>query len=200
MKKKISYHHGNLEDALLTAGIKEARETGIRNLGVTHLANLVNVSPMAVYRHFPNGESLKAGISQQAREELARQMLKALGNEKDIKKRFLAIGRAYIEFGIKEPGLFSVAFLDCDAEPSHEDNPSSWLIFQDAILDLCNDGLIDHTEIEQVAAFAWSLVHGYVTLANSSLILRPKSEKTFIDQMLERSWLAITKFSERDSN
>lgn len=194
MKKKTSYHHGNLEDALLSAGIKEARATGIRNLGVTHLANLVNVSPMAVYRHFPNGESLKAGISQQAREELARHMLKALGNERDIKKRFLTIGRAYIEFGIKEPGLYSVAFLDCDAEPNHEDNPSSWLIFQDSILDLCNDGLIDHTEIEHVAAFAWSLVHGYVTLVNSSLILSPKSEKTLIDEMLERSWIAITKF------
>lgn len=195
MVKKTRYHHGNLEDALLTAGVREARVTGSRNLGVTHLATKVNVSPMAVYRHFPNGESLRAGISQQAREELARYMINSLDDKVGTKNRFLTIGRAYIEFGLKEPGLFSVAFLDCQAEPNQADDPSSWTIFQDAILNLCEEGLIKHTDVEQVAAFAWSLVHGYVTLANSSLLTKNKSEKVLIDEILERSWIAITEYS-----
>ena len=198
MAKKTRYHHGNLEDALIDAGLKEAKETGIRNLGVTYLANKVNVSPMAVYRHFPNGESLKASIAQHAREELARHMLSALGDETDVKRRFISIGRAYIVFGLTEPGLYSIAFLDCDAETSKEDNPSPWLIFHDSILDLCNEGLIDLAEIEQVAAFAWSLVHGYVMLVNSSLMLRPSSDSIFIDEMLERSWIAITQFGQKN--
>ena len=63
-KKKKTYHHGNLEEALLQVGMKEAKATGSRNLGVTHLARLVDVTPMAVYRHFPSGENLKAAISQ----------------------------------------------------------------------------------------------------------------------------------------
>ncbi len=194
MKKKTKYHHGNLADALLRAGVKEARVNGIKNLGVTHLANQVHVSPMAVYRHFPNGESLKAGISQQAREELARYMLKALGQETDVKKRFLTIGRAYIEFGLSEPGLFSVAFLDCDSLPNDEDDPSSRSIFHDAILDLCNEGLIEHSDIEQVAAFAWSLVHGYVTLTSAESLSPAMPKPEAVNELLERGWLAITKF------
>jgi len=119
MKKK-AYHHGNLEEALLKVGMKEAKATGPRNLGVTHLARLVNVTPMAIYRHFPNGENLKAAISQQAREELARRMARAVAKETDVKLRFMATGREYIKFGLDEPGLLAVAFLDCDELPSRE--------------------------------------------------------------------------------
>lgn len=181
-------------DALLEAGINEARANGLKNLGVTHLAHQVSVSPMAVYRHFPNGESLKAGISQRAREALARYMLKVLGQETDVKKRFLAIGRAYVEFGLSEPGLFSVAFLDCDALPNDEDDPSSRLIFHDAILDLCNDGLIKHSDVEHVAGFAWSLVHGYVTLTLAGSLSPAKPKQEAINELLDRGWLAITQY------
>ena len=97
---KKSYHHGNLEKALLTSGIEEARRSGSQNLGVTHLAKQVNVSPMAVYRHFSNRESLRASISQQAREELARYMLSELEGKTGVKKPILG-GRA----GLREVWL-----------------------------------------------------------------------------------------------
>ncbi|MEY3383832.1 MAG: hypothetical protein RLZZ212_419, partial [Actinomycetota bacterium] len=34
--KKNTYHHGDLEEALLKVGMKEARASGARNLGVTY--------------------------------------------------------------------------------------------------------------------------------------------------------------------
>ena len=189
--KKTGYHHGHLEEALLEAGIREARSSGPRNLGVTQLAKKVNVSAMAIYRHFPNGESLRASISQQAREELGRQMLKALAKETDVKKRFQAIGRTYIEFGLKEPGLFSVAFLDCHENPKREDNPSIWKILEEGILEICNAGLIEPEEIPNVAALAWAAVHGYVEIAGLSEPYGPKPTKKNIDDLLDRAWMGI---------
>ena len=165
--------------------------SGARNLGVTHLAKEVNVSPMAVYRHFPNGESLRANISQQAREELARYMLRELEGETDPKRRFLAVGRAYVNFGHNEPGLFSVAFLDCGAGPKREDNPSSWMIFYDAILDLCSAGFIKTSEVEAVASFAWSIVHGFAMLVSGEDGIRPDSSESAIEDLLERAWLGV---------
>ena len=191
MKKKDGYHHGNLEQALLAAGVNEARMSGARNLGVTHLAKEVNVSPMAVYRHFPNGESLRASISQQAREELARYMLRELEGEIDPKRRFLAVGRAYVNFGLNEPGLFSVAFLDCGAGPKREDNPSSGMIFYDAILDLCSAGFITTSEVEAVASFAWSIVHGFAMLVSGVEGVRPDSSESAIEDLLERAWRGV---------
>jgi AcrR family transcriptional regulator len=197
MKKK-SYHHGNLEEALLKVGMKEAKATGSRNLGVTHLAKLVDVTPMAIYRHFPSGENLKAAISQQAREELARRMASAVAKETDVKKRFMATGREYIRFGLEEPGLFSVAFLDCSELPNREDNPSARGILHDAILDLCNEGLVEPKEVQAVAHFAWSIVHGFTMLAGSEDPYRPSARPVDIEEVLERAWLGVTQNS-RDS-
>ena len=193
MKKK-SYHHGNLEEALLKVGMKEARASGSRNLGVTHLAKLVDVTPMAIYRHFPSGENLKAAISQQAREELARRMANAVAKETDVKKRFMATGREYIRFGLEEPGLFSVAFLDCSELPNREDNPSARGILHDAILDLCNEGLVEPKEVQAVAHFAWSIVHGFTLLASSLDPYRPGSNSAEIE---ERAWLGVTQYSKK---
>lgn len=193
--KKTSYHHGNLEEALLNVGLREARSKGSQNLGLTHLAKLVNVSPMAVYRHFESGESLKASISQKAREELARRMIAAVEKENDVKSRFLAIGRTYIEFGLAEPGLFSVAFIDCAEQPKNHDEPSSSQIFEDAILDLCNEGLINTSDVQGVAAFAWSLVHGFAILAGGAEPNHLNATKVSIEELLQRAWTGITQFS-----
>jgi len=195
---KTKYHHGDLEEALLAAGMREAKATGTRNLGVNSLSKEVNVSPMAVYRHFSSGEGLRASISQQAREELARRMIKAIGVEKDVKSRFRATGRTYIQFALKEPGLFAVAFVACDEGPKREDNPSAWMVFQDSILDLCNAGLIESAEVGDVAAFAWAAVHGYAILAGGGDPMRPKTNEKTISALLDRVWEGIIKGRELD--
>jgi AcrR family transcriptional regulator len=171
--------------------MEEAKASGFRNLGVTHLAKLVGVTPMAVYRHFPSGENLKAAISQQAREELARRMLEALENEEDVKRKFMATGRAYINFALQEPGLFSVAFVDCEALPSREDNPSAEMILKDAILDLCAEGYVKTSDVQDVANFAWSVVHGFALLISESAEPRPSSDKRSIENLLEKAWRGI---------
>jgi AcrR family transcriptional regulator len=193
--KTQKYHHGNLEAALLEAGVRVARISGSKNLGVNALAKEVSVSPMAVYRHFSNGEGLKASSSQQAREELARRMIEAISHETSVKARFEATGRTYIQFALNEPGLFSVAFVACEAPPKREDSPSAWMVFQDSILDLCNEGLIQAAEVRQVTDFAWAAVHGYANLAGGSDPMRPKAEPEIIDGLLERIWFGIVKES-----
>jgi len=189
--KSKTYHHGNLEEALLKAGLREARATGVKNLGINPLAKEVQVSPMAVYRHFSNAESLKANVSQLAREELAKQMLKAISAQTDVKNRFQAVGRTYIQFALNEPGLFSVAFVACEAGPSREDSPSAWGVFHGSILDLCNAGFINESEVESVAAFAWAVVHGYAMLASGNDPMRPKVNEELITDLLDRTWSGI---------
>jgi AcrR family transcriptional regulator len=194
--KAKMYHHGNLEQALLEAGAREARENGSRNLGVNFLAKKVDVSPMAIYRHFTNAANLRARISQQAREELARRMVAAIAVESDVRNRFQAVGKTYIQFALDEPGLFSAAFVECDEGPNREDDPSAWLVFHNSIVELCDAGLIAQSEVEQVASFAWAAVHGYSTLAGGSNPMRPKSDATVIDNLLDRIWSGIVQTNE----
>ena len=195
LKAKM-YHHGNLEQALLEAGVREARANGSRNLGVNFLAKKVDVSSMAVYRHFTNAENLRARISQQAREELARRMVTSIADESDVRNRFQAVGRTYIQFALDEPGLFSAAFVECEEGPNREDDPSAWLVFHNSIVDLCDAGLIAQSEVEQVASFAWAAVHGYATLAGGSDPKRPKTDESVIADLLDRIWSGIVQTTE----
>ena len=189
--KAKKYHHGNLEEALVLAGLREARESGTRNLGVTHLAKSVSVSPMAVYRHFPSGESLKAAISQNARENLAHRMQEAALAVSGTRNRFRALGEAYIHFALTEPGLFSVAFVACDVPPAREDEPSAWGVLQAGIQELCDDGLIAQSSSQSVAAFAWSSVHGFAMLANGLDPVRPQATPEDISKLLDLVWDGI---------
>jgi len=190
LKAKM-YHHGNLEKALLEAGAREARVNGSRNLGVNFLAKKVDVTPMAVYRHFTSAENLRARISQQAREELARRMMKAIAIKTDVKNRFQAVGKTYIQFALDEPGLFSAAFVSCDEGPNREDDPSAWLVFHNSIVELCDAGIITRSEVDHVASFAWAAVHGYATLAGGSDPKRPKTDESAIADLLDRIWSGI---------
>lgn len=190
--KKKSYHHGDLQQALIDVGLREARSSGSKNLGLNYLAKKVNVSPPAVYRHFANGESLRARISQQAREELARRMLTALEGKDDVRLRFEAVGRAYIQFSRDEPGLFAVAFGESDEALTRPDDPSAWMILQDCILDLCSAGYVNPSDASSVATFAWSIVHGYATLLAGDDPVRPDYSVAAVDELIARAWAGIT--------
>ena len=189
--KAKKYHHGNLEEALVLAGLREAQESGTRNLGVTFLAKAVSVSPMAVYRHFASGESLKAAISQKARELLARRMQEAAEAASGTTNRFLALGDAYIHFALTEPGLFSVAFVAWGVAPAREDDPSAWGVLQAGIQELCDDGLIEQSAAESVAAFAWSSVYGFAMLATGLDPACPHATPEDIYKLLDLVWDGI---------
>ena len=104
----------------------------------------------------------------------------------------MATGRKYIRFGLEEPRLFSVAFVNCSGLPTRPDDPSARTILHDAILDLCNEGLVAREEVESVAHFAWSLVHGFTMLAGGADPYGADANATAIEEILERAWLGVT--------
>src|SRR5262245_63455798 len=63
-KKKPAerYHHGNLREALIDAGLKLIARKGVRALTLREIGTRVGVSRMAAYRHFANKADLLAAI------------------------------------------------------------------------------------------------------------------------------------------
>ncbi len=47
-----TYHHGDLRQALVAAGLDALAESGSEQLGLRDLARRVGVSPAAPYRHY----------------------------------------------------------------------------------------------------------------------------------------------------
>ena len=113
------YHHGNLKQALVEAGVELAREGGPTAIGVREVARRVGVSANASYRHFAALPDLMQAVAQQGlagltdsmRTELAALPAPSADPAADAVLFLNATGRGYVRYALAEPGLFRTAFL-----------------------------------------------------------------------------------------
>jgi AcrR family transcriptional regulator len=167
-----SYHHGDLANAVIEAGLRRVRQRGLDAVSGRELAGVVGVAPSAIYRHFADKDQLRAAIAQAAREQLARAMSQPKARKltkASAYARFRAIGEAYIDFALSEPRLYAAAFSDC--RPSREDSPSGWSILAEALDALVATGAMPRSRRAGAELVAWSAAHGI-----SDLLLSPYLE------------------------
>jgi AcrR family transcriptional regulator len=107
---KLTYHHGDLRAALITAAAAEIERIGYENLSLRELAVSLGVSRAAPYRHFADRSALLAALAAGGFDELAGIYRKAGGNGKTPQLRLAASGRAYLAFAEQRPQLFRLMF------------------------------------------------------------------------------------------
>lgn len=203
-----SYHHGRLREALVEEAIAAARERGPAGLGLRELARRVGVSHNAAYRHFADREDLVAEVAAHAMERLVAAMRVRLGEVDEVadaepvlgaRLRLAAVGRAYVEFALTEPGLFRVAFT---ADP--EGAVAGAMLTEGPYLLLCQV-LDEMVEVGFLAPQArvgadvtcWSLVHGFSVLNLDGPLAGapPAARAEALEQLLlavDRSYAAST--------
>ena len=170
-KSDAEFHHGDLQAALVTAGLRHVEKHGLNSLGLRQLALVTGVSPTAVYRHFTDLEHLKAAVAKASRETLGKMMVDALRaaptnkSSKGAIERFLAIGGAYIDFGIKKSNLYEIAFIYFDSPELAPDSPSPWEILMNSLTELNELGCLSDKHFKTAPTIAWSMVHGFAGLA-----------------------------------
>lgn len=116
-QRRASYHHGDLPNALTDAATQLAREGGPDAVVLRAAARATGVSAAAAYRHFADHGELLHAVRQRALSELADAMRRSLDSGEPLTdrgqesiRRLRALGRAYIEFALDNPGLFRTAF------------------------------------------------------------------------------------------
>jgi AcrR family transcriptional regulator len=168
------YHHGDLHQALVSAGLAAAGEGGPDAIALRDLAKAVGVSPTAAYRHFPSLEHLVAAVAQRARERLATAMRDAMDSvvatdpAERAWRRLRASGRAYVEFATAEPNLFATAFVPCVAPPPRDDAPDAWSLLVGALEVLAQLGELAPSARQMAPVIAWSAVHGLAGILSST--------------------------------
>ena len=170
-KSESEFHHGDLRAALVMAGLKHVQKHGLNSLGLRQLALTTGVSPTAVYRHFADLEHLKAAVAKASREVLGTMMLDALNAAPKARttngaiSRFLAIGGAYIDFGVKQSHLYEMAFICFDSPELEPDSPNPWELLMDSLTELNELGCLSDKNFKTAPMIAWSMVHGFAGLA-----------------------------------
>jgi AcrR family transcriptional regulator len=119
---KTSYHHGNLRAALIDAGLELARDGGPDAVVLREVSRRAGVSHNAAYRHFADRDTLLQAVCARSMASLARLMEARIAEVADAcggsasdaleaaRRRLRATGSAYVEFALREPGLFATAF------------------------------------------------------------------------------------------
>jgi AcrR family transcriptional regulator len=173
------YHHGSLRTALIDASIALAREGGPDRVILREAARAAGVSHSAAYRHFADREALLAEVAAFARSELAAEMRRRVNRAKDPRRRLRAVGTAYIDFALSEPGLFRTAFTSHpatsrgteDDRATGREDPSDATPVADPynvlgqVLDEAQAaGLLDPSRRPGAEIGAWSAVHGLAGL------------------------------------
>ena len=170
-KSDAEFHHGDLQAALVTAGLRHVEKHGLNSLGLRQLALVTGVSPTAVYRHFADLEHLKAAVGKASRETLGKMMLDTLKSApanktaKGAIARFLAIGGAYVDFGIKKSNLYEIAFICFDSPVLEPDSPNPWDLLMSSLTELNEFGCHSDKNFKTAPMIAWSTVHGFAGLA-----------------------------------
>lgn len=163
------YHHGDLRNALVQAAVELARQGGPTALVLREAARRVGVSPTAAYRHFGSLPELVEAVAGECFAALARSMEAELEScvptgipEQDAVAELRAVGRAYINFAIDEPGLFATAFsaIEEAANPQGDSGLSPGELLERALDRMVDVGVLAVADRTAAATMAWAVVHG----------------------------------------
>lgn len=163
-----TYHHGNLRAELLRTAVDLAREQGPSGVVLREVARRAGVSHNAAYRHFADREELLAATSEAGQEHLFRAMSiragRVRGNdpaERSV-RRLREIGKGYVLFAVREPGLFATAFA---ATVEHRAlQPGPYELLSAALDEMVLQGRLEPSHREGAEVACWSAVHGFALL------------------------------------
>lgn len=167
---RSTYHHGDLQRALLAEASELARAGGPVAVTLREVARRLGVSPAAIYRHFPDRDALLGDVAAMARRDLAGRMLENVDrvDKTDPRRRsigrFLAIGRGYIDFAAEEPNLLAAAFLPIAPSGEVIEDPNPWHVLAAALDELVATGAMPPERRAGAEMIAWSAVHGFAVL------------------------------------
>lgn len=164
------YHHGDLKNALIRAGIEILSTEGVAALSLRRVAGRAGVSHAAPYAHFADKQALIAAISTEGYRRLYEAVSAAARRyARDPLRRLVEASWAYVQFALDEPDHFRITLSGLVEK--EQDYPAYVEIAQQSfrtVVDVISDcqaaGVLGPGPSELMAVTVWAQVHGFVTL------------------------------------
>ncbi len=155
--------------------LKEARaiflEEGFEKTSIRKIADRIEYSPTTIYLYFQDKNELLLALHQESFNHLF-QSLSSVGSIPDAFGRLVALGHAYIEYGLKNPEEYELMFalkapleaLECKDEIWCDGLKAIDLV-KSMVQDCQAHGYLPiHLNAETTAIMLWGQVHGLVSL------------------------------------
>lgn len=162
----MHYHHGDLRRAMLEAAVRAIEAEGVDRLSVRGLARATEVSHTAFRHHFGDRRGLLTALAAEGYAAMTQTLgsVGATGPE-----GFLETGVAYVEWALTHRAHFQVMFrpdLVDEQDPALREalHGLAGALMRGAA-DFAGQDQAGDPQTNPLALAAWSLTHGYATLA-----------------------------------
>lgn len=154
------YHHGNLREACIDAGVALAGQGGPDAVTIRGVARLTGVSHTAPLHHFGDRAELMHEVAERGFEDLLSRLDRELRPGASPMAALRTYGIVYVLHAVDHPGLFGVMFAPCDDPPGRA--------AYDRLIGLCAAaqaaGELPGDDPVRLALLVWSTVHGLAAL------------------------------------
>lgn len=180
-KAKGSYHHGDLQLALIDAALELIRLEGVRALTLRSVGARVGVSRTALYRHFSDKSALLARVAAEGFRILHGTMTRAMANSSANRGDILQVmAAAYVHFALANRAHYETmfgGFLEAwDQYPELlQTGAAAFNQLVEAIRSEQMQGRIGAGDPVELAEVTWSLTHGLSTLAAAGHLPRTQA-------------------------
>jgi AcrR family transcriptional regulator len=188
-----TYHHGDLKNALIKAGIEILSKEGISGLSLRKVARKTGVSHAAPYAHFADRRALIAAISTEGYRRLY-ERIEAIAGEyaNEPARQLVEAAWAYVQFALDDPDHFKITLSGVVEKerdyPAFVEMSKKNFAAVVQIVEACQaGGVLDEGPSDLMAVSVWSLVHGLV-----SLILEGQISHTLFDRWSMREMLVFS--------
>jgi AcrR family transcriptional regulator len=170
-KRRRTYHHGDLRQALLDAARALLAEGGPAALTLRAAARDAGVSQTAPYRHFASREDMLAAVAEDGFRRLHARMVDAVASQRG-KRALQQLAIEYVRFALDQPAEYRIMFGREAAALEQTVTGAALAASSAAVMDLLQGGIeemqragvIRAGDSATMALAAWSLVHGLVML------------------------------------
>ena len=169
-QKSKPYHHGDLRNALIQAGLELLTEGGVQELDLRKVARRAGVSHAAPYRHFTDKQALIAAINEEGFRLLAERIRSTLREVSDEPvEQLLGVALAYVRFAKENPWLMREMFSGLTIEREsfaslHTASKSVYRLYAEVIRRGQESGKIVDGDPTALAGVLWSVLHGLAML------------------------------------
>ena len=168
-----SYHHGNLRQALIDAGIKIINESGEANLSLRKAAAMCKVSHAAPYAHFKDKNELIEAIKATVTEQFIEELLAAVDASPNAESALVNMGRHYVAFFVRRPDYFRFIFGSQNItahirfDKQYENDYPPFALLKETYLKYLWEKQLDKSREEQEIDLLklWASVHGIAAIA-----------------------------------
>jgi AcrR family transcriptional regulator len=189
--KKKTYHHGDLKNALIQAGVEILAKNGVSGLSLRKVALKAGVSHSAPYAHFVDKQALIAAISTEGFRQLYERVSSVTEKYKSQpRKQLIEVAWAYVQFAMDDPDRFKVMFsavLEKEKEYPEfvAESQRNFQLVKMIVETNQASGELRSGPSELVALCAWGIVHGFVMLLLEGQIPHAVLDQISLRKLLE---------------